>query len=199
MTERTNLRISLVAPSGTGKSTVAKLMKAAFERAGRSVAVLKLAAPLYELQTKFYRQSGVSLGADQQDQRLLEIIATEMRRISPTALVDNFALRLARLTHDVVINDDLRDDKTDWPWMRQNGFVVVRVQADDSLRNLRLHSRGDLTLVTDSPLTSQIARIKAQYQLNNNGSMEALIGKVDDLVATLLQALPSAANANGSR
>ena len=103
------------------------------------------------------------------------------------------------MTHDVVINDDLRDDKTDWPWMRQNGFVVVRVQADDSLRNLRLHSRGDLTLVTDSPLTSQIARIKAQYQLNNNGSMEALIGKVDDLVATLLQALPSAANANGSR
>lgn len=187
------LRISLIAPSGAGKSTVAGLMKSAFELSGRTVEILKLAAPLYQLQADMYRECGVALKAGQQDQHLLEVIATEMRRIAPQSLVRHFGRRLAAVSADVVLNDDLRDDQTDWPWIKQNGFVVVRVVADAALRNDRLHGRGDLTLVKDSPLNAQIARIRADHTVTNQGSLDELRAQVESLVDSLLQTEAAAA------
>jgi hypothetical protein len=181
------LRISLIAPSGAGKSTVAGLLKSVFESSGRSVQILKLAAPLYQLQAGFYRECGVDLTAGLQDQHLLEVIATEMRRITPQSLVLNFGERLASANADVVLNDDLRDDQTDWPWMRHNGFTVVRVVAGAALRNQRLQSRGDLTLVKESPLNAQIARICEDCTVTNEGSLDALRAQVQALAASLLQ------------
>lgn len=181
------LRVSLIAPSGAGKSTVAGLLKSAFELSGRTVQILKLAAPLYQLQAGFYRECGVELAAGQQDQHLLEVIATEMRRIAPQSLVRHFGERLANANADVVLNDDLRDDQTDWPWLQRNGFTVVRVVAGAALRNQRLQGRGDLTLVKDSPLNAQIARIREDCTVTNEGSLDALRAQVEALAVSLLQ------------
>lgn len=178
-------RISLVAPSGTGKSTVAGMMRDIFERSGRTVEILKLAAPLYQLQADVYRECGVIMRPNQQDQHLLEVIATEMRRISSESLVHNFSNRLAATDCDIVLNDDLRDNQTDWPWLKKNGFTVIRVIADKSLCNKRLQSRGDLTLVNNSPLNVQISRIKEDYTLINDGSLDMLYAQVEALVASL--------------
>ena len=190
------LRVSLIAPSGAGKSTVAGLLKSAFESSGRSVQILKLAAPLYQLQAGFYRECGVDLAAGRQDQHLLEVIATEMRRIAPQSLVRHFGERLASADADVVLNDDLRDDQTDWPWLRHNGFTVVRVVAGAALRNQRLQGRGDLTLVKDSPLNAQIARIREDCTETNEGSLDALRAQVQALASSLLQP-PDTATARG--
>lgn len=181
------LRISLVAPSGAGKSTVASLLKSAFEQSGLSVQILKLAAPLYQLQAGFYRECGMELTAGQQDQHLLELIATEMRRIAPQSLVRHFGERLAGTDADVVLNDDLRDDQTDWPWLQRNGFTVVRVLAGAVLRNERLQGRGDLTLVKDSSLNAQISRIREARTVTNEGSLDTLRVQVEALAASLLQ------------
>jgi hypothetical protein len=180
------LRISLIAPSGSGKSTVAGLMKNAFERSGRTVEILKLATPLYQLQTDVYSECGLTLKPDQQDQRLLEVIAAEMRRIAPDSLIRHFEQRLARTKSDVVLNDDLRDDKTDWPWMKQNGFIVVRVVAHAALRNSRLHNRGNVTLIENSPLNIQIERIQEDHALINEGTLDRLRTQVETLAALLL-------------
>lgn len=185
------LRISLIAPSGAGKSTVAGLLESAFEQSGRTVQILKLAAPLYQLQAGFYRECGVALKTGQQDQHLLEVIATEMRRIAPQSLVRHFGERLAGNSADVVINDDLRDDQTDWPWLQRNGFTVVRVAAGAALRNQRLQARGDLSLVQNSPLNAQIARIREDHTVTNEGSLGALRVQVEALAVALLQ--PAAA------
>jgi cytidine deaminase len=181
------LRVSLIAPSGAGKSTVAGLFKSAFELSGRTVQILKLAAPLYQLQAGFYSECDVELAAGQQDQHLLEVIATEMRRIAPQSLVRHFGTRLSSVQADVVLNDDLRDKETDWPWLRRNGFIVVRVVAGEALRQQRLQGRGDLTLVKDSPLDVQIARIRETYTITNDGSLDALRAQVEALAARLLQ------------
>lgn len=181
------LRVSLIAPSGSGKSTAAGLLKSAFERSGRSVQILKLATPLYQLQSDFYGECGVALSEGQQDQHLLEMIATEMRRISPQSLVDHFGKRLENAHADVIINDDLRDDQTDWPWLLRHGFIVVRVAASEALRNRRLHGRGDLSIVLESPLDAQIARIQATHTVTNDGSLDALRAEIDALAASLLQ------------
>ena len=180
------LRVSLIAPSGAGKSTVAGLLKSAFEQSGRTVQILKLAEPLYQLQTGFYRECGIELVAGQQDQHLLEVIATEMRRIAPLSLVNHFGARLASTTADVVINDDLRDDKTDWPWLRRNNFTVIRVVAGANLRKERLSGRGDLTLVQNSPLNAQIANIREDHKVTNEGSLDDLRAQVEAQVVSLL-------------
>lgn len=187
------LRISLIAPSGAGKSTVASLLKSALERSGLTVQILKLATPLYQLQSGFYRECGVPLMEGQQDQHLLEVIAAEMRRIAPESLVRRFGERLAHSDADVVLNDDLRDDQTDWPWLQRNGFVVVRVIAGAASRHHRLQGRGDLTLVKDSPLDAQIARIHADHTVTNEGSLDALRVEVEALAASLSRSAVAAA------
>jgi len=181
------LRVSLIAPSGAGKSTVASLLKLAFEQSKRTVQILKLAEPLYQLQAGFYRECGVDLVAGQQDQHLLEVIATEMRRIEPLSLVNHFGGRLAAATADVVINDDLRDDKTDWPWLKRNDFVIIRVVVGHELRNQRLNLRGDINLVRDSPLNAQIANIREDFKVSNEGSLDELRAQVNTLVGSLLR------------
>ncbi|WP_321387414.1 hypothetical protein [Alcaligenes phenolicus] len=181
------LRISLIAPSGAGKSTVAHLLKSAFELSGCTVQVLKLARPLYQLQADFYRKCGIELAEDQQDQHLLELIAKEMRRIAPQSLVHHFGRQLAKVNADVVLNDDLRDDQTDWPWLRCNGFTVIRIKASTSLCRRRLQDRGDLTSVHDSPLNAQIAKIREDYTIVNEGALDSLDTQVKALAALLLQ------------
>jgi dephospho-CoA kinase len=179
------LRLALVAPSGSGKSTVARLLCSAFERRGLSVEVIKLAAPLYRLQTHYYSEARREIGQDSQDQPLLEQIATSLRRINPSSLVENFQQRLNASHAAVVINDDLRDDRTDWPFLRAQGFSVVKVVVSDEVRRQRLNLRNDVGVQLDSPLDGQMARIAADRTLENNGSIESLERAVDALAQQL--------------
>ncbi|WP_024905395.1 hypothetical protein [Robbsia andropogonis] len=179
MPSTSRLRLALVAPSGSGKSTTAQLLKLHFERAGKRVEILKLAAPLYAIQRMFYEEACRNLPDGAQDQYLLEHIATELRALDRLSLVKNFARRLMQSDADVVINDDLRDDATDWPYLRQHGFDVVKIVADPAIRSARLTGRADLSVVEKSPLDLQMQRIRADYALPNNGSIEALTAHVN--------------------
>ncbi|ALK33293.1 dephospho-CoA kinase [Burkholderia plantarii] len=193
MSIQSGLRIALVAPSGSGKSTTAALLGQAFEAAGRRVEVLKLATPLYALQRAFYDAACRDVHDGAQDQRLLEQIATELRRIDRQSLVKNFARRLDRCEADIVINDDLRDDATDWPYLRQQGFAIVKIATSPALRAMRLHGRRDLSIVENSPLDQQMSRIRADYVVPNNGTLAVLRGHVDALAGCLLDTAARAA------
>ncbi|MBI6705392.1 ATP-binding protein [Pseudomonas viridiflava] len=174
MSNAFQVRLALVAPSGSGKSTTAQLLGQYFQRAGMSVDVIKLAEPLYELQGIFYEQAGVHLVKGSQNQSLLECIARELRALSDHSLIDNFARRLADSTAQVIINDDLRDDATDWPFLRDEGFQVIKVLTESGLRQSRLEERGDVSVVQNSALDQQMDRIKADYVLPNNRSLRQL-------------------------
>ncbi|MGX1186109.1 dephospho-CoA kinase [Pseudomonas sp. F-14 TE3623] len=192
MSEQT--RICLVGPSGSGKSTVASLIKKKAEKQKKTVGVLKLAEPLYKIQELFYQESGLQISAYQQDQQLLEKIATEMRKISSVSLIDNFLGRLAVTSHDLLINDDLRDHLVDWPRMAAAGFIVIRVVTDPSIRHSRLKSRDDITLVEKSQLNQQIALINSTFVLVNNGNLEHLDVQVNGVMPFLLKAQDASVN-----
>jgi dephospho-CoA kinase len=179
------IRISVVAPSGAGKSTVASLLKQAFGNLGLTAEVVKLAAPLYAIQARIYEECGQQLSSGKQDQRLLETIANEMRVIAPKSIVENFLRRLSLCKADVVINDDLRDDRMDWPCLVAEGFRVVRVVTTPSISEQRLSSRGDVNLVANSRLNEQIAQIGAEYVLVNHGTIDDLRFQVDALAEKL--------------
>ncbi|WP_395322326.1 hypothetical protein [Variovorax sp. UC74_104] len=183
---RPGLCLCLVAPSGSGKSTTAELIREWLLARGHSVDVVKLAEPLYRIQAMFYAEAGIALTPETQDQKLLESVATHLRAIHARALADGFLRRLATSRADVVINDDLRDDRIDWPALREAGFVVVKVAARAEIRAQRLAVRNDLSVVKDSPLDLQMARIEADYVLTNNGSLAALQAQVDGLCRLLL-------------
>jgi len=187
MKNAAQLRLCVVGPSGSGKSSVVAALRRALKTGGRRVEVIKLAQPLYRLQSEFYATAGRAIDAGVQDQALLEAIATHLRRIDPAALVHDFERRLADCAADAVLNDDLRDDVTDAPRLRALGFRTLRVVTAEPVRLARLAARGDLTSVAQSPLDRQIARLPVDYVLDN--SAEGLAGldrKVDTLARHLL-------------
>ncbi|WAC71677.1 hypothetical protein OU995_19100 [Roseateles sp. SL47] len=192
-TDRPPLRLCLVAPSGSGKSTTAGLMRECFEAQGLTVRVLKLAAPLYRLQSVIYAEAGLTVGQGAQDQCLLESLAQHLRRIQPHALARRFleALAAAETDTDVIINDDLRDDTSDWPALRQAGFSVIKLVAQPTLRQQRMAIRNDLSVVVHSPLDAQMARIPPDFVLTNNGSLAALRRQVEALCTLLVERAPA--------
>ncbi len=167
MKPRNQIRLAIVGPSGSGKSTVADGLIKAFGGLELSCGVYKLARPLYQLQQAFYDVVGIALAPGAQDQVLLETIARRLRAISPTSLVNDLTRRLDNARENVVINDDLRDDETDWPQLKQLGFNIVRVVAPEAVRLSRLQNRADISRVEHSELDLQIARIVPDFLIPN--------------------------------
>lgn len=172
--------LALYGLSGSGKSTTAALAREYFARYDMRVRTVKLAEPLYDLQQRFYAVAGKAIGPYDQDQQLLERIAAELRRISPTSLVDDFDRRCRAVEADVVLNDDLRDPHVDYLRLAELGFHFIRIRCDERIRIERLARRGDLTHVYDSRTTSEIDLIPADAVVDNSvNELSALREKVE--------------------
>lgn len=163
------LRLSLVAPSGSGKSSTAAFMLERCAALGLRARIVKLAEPLYALQQQFYRVAGIDIDRFAQNQKLLEDIATHLRAIRPDVLVRDFFRRLESDDADVVINDDLRDMNTDLPALRRAGFVTVRISATREVAARRLGLRRDLQTQRDSRLDAAVLGIMPDHVLVNDG------------------------------
>ena len=183
-TGRGPLRVSVIGLSGCGKSTFAALARSYAAERGLSYAVVKLAAPLYDLQARVYATAGVRLGPGEQDQVLMESLADALRRIRPESIADDFLARLAATDADVVVNDDLRDPHVDAVVLRRHGFRIVRVTADPAVRDRRLASRRDRTRADRS--TALLDLITPDVVLDNSGELADYRGRVHDLLGRWL-------------
>ncbi len=160
-------RIVLYGFTGCGKSTSAAILCELARKRGLTVEIVKLAEPLYRLQHAFYAAAGLADGGAQ-DQALLEVIARELRRLSPTSLVDDFLRRLDEATADVVVNDDLRDPYVDYPVLQRDGFRFVRLVCAEDVRRRRLAGRGDLSTVVESATTVELDAIAPDHVVDNS-------------------------------
>lgn len=165
--------------AGSGKSTTAGIVRDYYTQRGKSVEIVKLAKPLYDLQQRFYATAGAAIRYDDQDQPLLETIATQLRRISETSLADDFRRRLKEVRCDVVVNDDLRDPYVDYPALYNESFVFIRVKCPEELRIRRLQARADKEAVVDSESTRNIDLIQPHYVIMNDST------QVEDLQAKI--------------
>jgi len=168
-------RLALFGHSGAGKSMSARIVTELCEDQGLRVERVRLAEPLYAMQHEMYRRAGRSIPFYAQDQVLLESIAGHLRRISPTALADDFERRLEASDADVALNDDLRDVRVDMYRLRRLGFVLVRIDCDDARRAARLRARGDESVVADSSTTRDIHLIDADVVVDNATDDEAVL------------------------
>ncbi|TCC16491.1 hypothetical protein E0H58_39110 [Kribbella speibonae] len=159
-------KLALYGLAGSGKSTVAASLKAELEERGHTVQVIKLAEPLYRIQSHIYATAGKQIGAWEHDNDVLRTVATWLRRINPDYLADDFLARVTQASTGVVINDDLRDATTDYPRLAADGFAFVHITCTDEMRAQRLHARGDHTIVPDSNATWGYDKICADYSVD---------------------------------
>lgn len=167
MSSRTD-RICLVGETGSGKSTTAAVLAELVAASGRPVVQLALAALLRDLQNLVYAEIGEPKPADRQDQQLMLDLASNIRRIRPTALVERFEKALADVPGGTfVINADLRDHAVDAPALRELGFTFVRIRCDRAVRAQRLERRDDVTVVDDERVFA-LDRIDCDTQFDNS-------------------------------
>jgi energy-coupling factor transporter ATP-binding protein EcfA2 len=161
-------RICLVGETGSGKSTTAEVLRELLAEAGHPSQLIPLAALLHELQNLVYSQLGTAKAAGQQDQQLMLDLASNIRRIRPTALVERFERSLRALAPGTVaINADLRDHAVDAPRLRRLGFYFVRIRCDRAVRMARLRLRDDLSVVDDERVF-QLDRIDFDVEFDNS-------------------------------
>ena len=161
-------RICLVGETGSGKSTTADTLRRCLAGAGYRSRSIQLATPLRDLQNLVYRSISVPKAADQQDQQLMLDLASNIRRIRPSALVELFEKALAAVeAGTVVINADLRDHQVDAVRLRELGFRFVRVRCERAVRLARLGIRDDLSVVDDERVF-QLDQIPCDLSFDNS-------------------------------
>lgn len=159
-------KLALYGLAGSGKSTVAASLKTELEERGYSVQVIKLAEPLYRIQSHIYATAGKSIGMWDHDNDVLRTTATWLRRINPDYMADDFVARVEASTACVVINDDMRDTAVDYPRLAGDGFSFVQITCTDDVRAQRLEARGDHTIVPDSNATWGYDTICPDYSVD---------------------------------
>lgn len=177
------LKFAIYGLSGSGKSSTGKLIKDYFEAKNMKTEFLKLAYPLYQIQKIFYDTAGKKIDFYDQDQILLEIIAENLRRISKTALVDDFISRLKLSTADVVINDDIRDYNNDYPILKRENFIFFKIFCDEDLRIKRIMQRKDISIKINSATTRDIDKFESDWVVDSSANdLEIMKGLVHNIL-----------------
>lgn len=170
-------RIALYGKPGAGKSTFAGILTDEFEASGARVVVVKLAAPLYELQAVIHAMAGAPLlDSAAQDGRLLNDLGVHLRRINPDALTDAFSRRVAQAERDwpdaVLLCDDMR--ALDVEAVTCLGFDLAEVVAPDAARSARKQARADLSAGDEDHPTEAPVAATPRWRVVNDGSLDVL-------------------------
>ncbi|PZG45880.1 hypothetical protein C1I98_15115 [Spongiactinospora gelatinilytica] len=178
-------KLALYGLPGAGKSTFARLLATQAEAAGVPCKVVKIGAPLYELQALMYTLAGRPLlSPTTQDGLLLSDLARHLRRINSTSLTDLFAAKVAAVpAGTILVCDDMR--APDVEAVTRLGFLLVEVHAPQETRWPRRQARGDLTLAREDHPNEVPVHRTPDHRVANDGGLAALRGQAATLIERL--------------
>lgn len=113
-----------------------------------------------------------------------------MRDYDPDVWVKHLASKVkikedSRSTKGIVVTDARQPNEVNW--LRENGFVIVKVEADEATRIERIQAQGET--VAEEALRHKtelfVDEIEADYTIPNLGTLNELYTKVDELLAEL--------------
>lgn len=92
--------------------------------------------------------------------------------------------------HPVIITDVRQENEV--KWLKENGFILIKVEAPDELRIERMFKAGDivddysLQMQMNHPTELSVDRIMCDYFIYNDGSLEDLEAKAKSLYKVLV-------------
>lgn len=113
-----------------------------------------------------------------------------MREYDPDVWIKHLAQKVAmaedsRRTTGIVVTDARQANEV--AWLRENGFIIVKVEADEDMRIERIKAQGES--VDEEALRHKTEQyvddIEADFTIENNGTLDELHAKVDELVAEI--------------
>ncbi|MBH1933285.1 hypothetical protein I5Q34_03100 [Streptomyces sp. AV19] len=183
-------KLALFGRPGAGKTTLSGLLTVELAEAGADARILKVGAPLYELQAVIYAVAGRPLPDGRvQDGQLLNALGLHVRRINPGALTEAFGLRVRQVERDtpraVVLCDDMRAADVDA--VTALGFRLVEVTAPDPVRLERKGGRGDLSAGDDQHSTEAAVDAVPWLRVDNSGSLDDLRAQAARIIREVLR------------
>jgi len=158
---------------GSGKTTIANALASHFD-----AEVIKIAAPIYELQAQFYKKLGVHINS--QDGELLQYYASKIEQESPGWLAKEFLTRVSKSRKKIIFNDDCRLNA--YRHLKSQGIVFIRIITTSETRLNRLHC-DHIVLDPNHETEQGFERIECQYKIDNNGSLAMTVRNAKDLIS----------------
>lgn len=145
---------------------------------------------LYEEVTEVCEFTGLETKKERKPRALLQNIGQLLRQIDEDVWIKQVESSVEvwqkyRYTKGIVI-DDLRQPN-EYEWAKDNGFVIVRVIAPESVRIERAIELGDDFDIADltHETESYIDTFEVDYEIVNDGSIKDLERKVDEIIADI--------------
>ena len=158
----------LIAPSGSGKSTAAEYIKKHYQ-----AEIIKLATPLYQIQSNIYQQLDIPLTG--QDGELLQFLGKKVFKLNPQFLFNEFKKQYH--PDKLIINDDCRPHN--YENLKSLGGIFIEVHSPQRVRleDITIHNHQDeLEWTFPTP---------AEYQIYNDGSLFTFYQNIDKLMEKL--------------
>lgn len=164
--------VSLVGPTGAGKTTIAKELLGIFD-----ASLIKIAAPIYEMQEYFYNTLGKAVNS--QDGELLQYLASKIEQESPGWLAKTF-IESAKLNNGkLIINDDCRLNA--YKYLKNENILFIRVDTNQATRRKRM--RNDHTRLNVHHETERgFDHIYCKHSIDNNGSLISTVNTLKEIL-----------------
>lgn len=192
-------RIAITGKMRSGKSEIASILTSdyGFEKVSFADPLKRLADDMFRyLYEPIYApcpfsDDGKRIVDYRKPRKLLQELGQSMRAIDEDVWIKKAeatveALENYRSTQGIVI-DDLRQPNEEI-WCRNNGFTIIRVNADEGLRAERADVLGDKYSADDMRHDTEqhVDSFAVDYEINNNGDKEELRRKVDEVMNEII-------------
>lgn len=172
------MKIALMAYARSGKDSVYEIIRDYSEATSRGI-VARLA---FGDALRKYAHEITDVPTEPKPRWLYEKFGKFMRMIDKDVWVkqlDKTYKQAMQLGLENFVITDLRQPN-EYKWAKENGFNIVFIECDESIRKER--SQSDSNWVAVNPSETEIANLASDYVIKNNGSLDALIKETIDLI-----------------
>lgn len=180
------LKIGITGKMRSGKDQVAELIQSQLENNGDSVRVIGFAEGIKDL-LSYYTPKIFKEG---KPRYAYQRVGQVMREVYEDVWVDRVIDRIKILVReDPNVNIIVKDVRqpNEFAALKKMGYTIIKVEADTSVRVARSLSSNDSFDISHLYHETELAvdTIKADYVIENNGTLDELMQETEDLILKL--------------